>query len=159
MNEFVRGFVPPQQRIATRENLLNRWIAGAEDVRKLIPATTEAEAKAFIERTVKDVSNDEIYMNDTYQVNVRRSSAITHLSIKRRDKQPIHDWRDLQEIKNRLVGPEFEAIEIYPAESRRVDTANQYHLWVLPAGAAVPFGFQSRCVSDDIGIGEQQRKL
>jgi hypothetical protein len=37
----------------------------------------------------------------------------------------VHDWRDLQRIKNQLVGPECEAVELYPAESRKVDTANQ----------------------------------
>jgi len=29
-----------------------------------------------------------------------------------------------------IVGEEHEAFEVYPAESRLVDTANQYHLWV-----------------------------
>ena len=54
-----------------------------------------------------------------------------HLSIKYFDKRPIHDWRILQRIKNELVGEECEAIELYPAESRVVDTANQYHLFVF----------------------------
>ena len=75
----------------------------------------------------------ETWLNSRYQVEVDRLSAppMVHLSIKRRDQQPVHDWRDLQRIKNELVGPEFEGIELYPAESRVVDTANQYHLWVV----------------------------
>ena len=56
---------------------------------------------------------------------------IVHLDIKRRDKRHIHDWRDLQRIKNELVGPENEGVEIYPAESRVVDEAHQYNLWVF----------------------------
>lgn len=70
-----------------------------------------------------------------------------HLSIKDHDRSTRHDWRDFQRIKNELVGPEFEAIEIYPAESRLVDTANQYHLYVF-ATWRPPQGFGSRLVAD-----------
>ena len=69
-----------------------------------------------------------------------------YLSIKRLDKKSIHDWRDLQEIKNQLTSPEQEAVEIYPAESRKVDTANQYHLFVYPKGYSVGFGYLERLV-------------
>jgi hypothetical protein len=87
--------------------------------------------------------NSELYLNSRYQVEVRRSNMpdgeggilqMVHLSIKRRDQQVIHDWRDLQRIKNELVGPETEGVELYPAESRCIDTANQYHLWVVNSG-------------------------
>jgi hypothetical protein len=65
-----------------------------------------------------------------------------HLSIKRIDREPIHDWRDMQEIKNMLVGPDHEALELYPAESRAVDTSNQYHLWVAASpDLRFPFGW------------------
>lgn len=53
------------------------------------------------------------------------------LQIKRNDRLPIHDWRDLQEIKNMIIGPEYEAVELYPAEERVVDEANQFHLFVM----------------------------
>ena len=70
--------------------------------------------------------------------------GIIHLSIKRHDREPVSDWRDMQEIKNQIVGKEHEAVEIYPADSRLVDTANQYHLWVLDTprdeGGEFPFG-------------------
>ena len=48
-------------------------------------------------------------------------------------------WQDLQKIKNELVGDEFEAVEIYPKESRLKDGENSYHLWV-PIGWPLPFG-------------------
>jgi hypothetical protein len=70
-----------------------------------------------------------------------------HLSIKDHDRSARHDWRDLQRIKNELVGPEYEAIEIYPAESRLVDTCNQYHLYVFKTWRP-PMGFSSRLVAD-----------
>jgi hypothetical protein len=96
-----------------------------------------------------------IFINARYQVVIDQVEAlngawdepIDHLSIKRWDKAPLSDWREKQRIKNELIGPEREACEIFPAESRLVDTANQYHLWVLPKGTAFPFGFTTRAVA------------
>ena len=102
---------------------------------------TREQAKAQYNRLKKD----EIWVNDKYQVNIDRDSwrhqQVTHLSIKRLDKQPIHDWRHLQQIKNELMGPEREALELYPAESRVVDGANQFHLWVIDEGGRIPVGW------------------
>lgn len=88
--------------------------------------------------TLRHMLRDEIWMNDEYQVNVDKNPEhgfgdveVWHLSIKRRDRSPIHDWRDLQAIKNAICGHWVEAIELYPAETRVVDTANQYHLFAL----------------------------
>jgi hypothetical protein len=104
---------------------------------------TRKESKELI----NEIFKDHIYINDQYQVNVREvdltdtTPPLTHLSIKRLDKEPIHDWRDLQQIKNLICGNEREAIELYPAESRVVDTVNQFHLWVFPEGMKIPCGF------------------
>jgi hypothetical protein len=111
-------------------------------------------------------ASDVVYRNNIYQVNVRYficeewgGAEMTHLSIKRNDKKPIHDWRDLQRIKNEICSPEQEAVEIYPNEARLVDTANQYHLWVLPKGTCIPFGYWGRIVTEaDTGDGARQRK-
>lgn len=78
----------------------------------------------------------------------RASRTVLELSIKRREKTPIRSWRDLQRIKNELCGEEREACEIFPAESRLVDTSNQYNLWVLPTGHKFPFGYQERLVME-----------
>lgn len=81
------------------------------------------------------------------------------LSIKRNDKREIHDWRDLQRIKNELVGEEAEAVELYPAESRLVDASNQYHLFAFE-GFRFPFGFHDRVVSTpevSRSVGAEQR--
>ena len=71
-----------------------------------------------------------------------------HLLIGRRDKAPVgkERFRDFQRIKNELVGPECEAVELYPAESRLVDTANQYHLWCFAEEERFPFGYTDRLV-------------
>ena len=95
----------------------------------------------------------ECYKNSRYTVLWRSVESevgdLVHLSIKRNDKLPIHDWRDLQRIKNEVLGPEHEAMELYPAESRIVDTANQYHLWCF-LGQRAPFGYDAqRCVMED----------
>lgn len=101
------------------------------------------------------VGDDEVYLNSRYQVNVRfmgdrnGMGGPVHLSIKKRMKEPHVDWRDMQRIKNELCGPEREAVEVYPAESRLVDTSNQYHLWVMPEGERIPFGFGDRLVMDN----------
>lgn len=58
----------------------------------------------------------------------------------------VRSWRHLQTIKNTIVGPEREAVEIFPAESRLVDTTDQYHLWCLPEGRKVPYGYAERDV-------------
>lgn len=92
--------------------------------------------------------------NNRYQVGVYKGGAPDgpvgewiHLSIKDHDRSARHDWRDLQRIKNELVGPECEGVEIYPAESRLVDSANQYHLFVF-LEAKIPLGFAERFVAD-----------
>jgi hypothetical protein len=110
-----------------------------------------------------------VYRNSKYQVVKRVIKAnnkgcdLIHLSIKRLDKEPIHDWRDLQEIKNEIVGRYNEGMELYPAESRRVDTANQYHLWVFADPKyRIPIGFDTRLVTgvkEAESIGAKQRKF
>lgn len=84
-----------------------------------------------------DLGAEEQWANDTYVVHKRVHKAndgsdlppMIHLSIRRQDREPCRDWRDFQRIKNQLAGPEWEGVEIYPAESRIVDMANQYHLF------------------------------
>lgn len=109
--------------------------------------------------------DDSVWVNSIYQVNVKRYPApegwpcdIIHLSIKERNKNAVHDWRDMQRIKNELVGPEHEAVEIYPAESRLVDTSNQYHLWVMATpDFKYPFGFANRSVMEGNAMNTKQR--
>jgi hypothetical protein len=102
-----------------------------------------------------------VWANNFYIVVVREcpdatpDGPLVWLSIKSRDNAVLHDWRDLQRIKNELVGPEVEAVELYPAESRLVDNADNFHLWCFP-GYRFPFGFQERMVSEQTA-GVSQR--
>lgn len=101
-----------------------------------------------------------IWKNSRYTVVVYEleNPKATHLSIKRNDRLPVHDWRDLQRIKNEICGKDREGLEIYPSESRLTDTANQYHLFVLPQGMVIPFGFfEGRIVAERESAGAKQR--
>jgi hypothetical protein len=103
----------------------------------------------------------ELWMNDRYVVYVQRDddAHVRVLSIRRQDRKAVHDWRHLQQIKNELAGTDAEAVELYPAEARLIDTANQYWLWCLPPGEHFPLGFaEDRTVTDDDGgTGARQR--
>ena len=96
-----------------------------------------------------------VLRNNIYTVHVEGCDVpapmgpVAWLSIKRNDRQTIHDWRELQRIKNEIMGEECEAVEIYPAESRVHDTANQYHLWCFAPGYQLPFGYAGRFVADE----------
>jgi hypothetical protein len=120
---------------------------------------TEAEVHATFAETTKS----RLFINSRYQVMLRDDEGHIHLSIKRIDQQTIHDWRDLQRIKDELVGAECEAVELYPAASRVVDTANQYHLWaVRDVNFRFPLGFNQGRITDDAdaeAVGAAQRAV
>lgn len=113
---------------------------------------------------MEKLGSKEIWLNDLYQADVRRHLSIptwpcpmTHISIKRRDKAPSHNWRHFQYIKNQLCGPETQGIELYPPEQFLVDSSNQYHLWVSEdPQCIVPFGFFARLVTEDELAGTKQ---
>lgn len=164
MTPFIKAVVPPEEIEVHLASLLQEWKDGDEDIRRSFKATSIAEAEKEIREWMEGEAAHDVYLNDTYQVQVRRNngdeSGVQHvwLSIKRIDRESIHDWRDLQEIKNQLVGPECEFVELYPAESRKTDTANQYHLWGTDSTTLrLPFGFNQRMVTDKpIGKSKQR---
>jgi hypothetical protein len=98
----------------------------------------------------------ELWASDLYVVLVDRDidGNVERLSIRRQDRRPVRDWRDMQRIKNQIAGPEVEAVELFPPQSRLVDSANQYWLWCLPPGATLGFGFEDRLVSGSADAAE-----
>ena len=100
------------------------------------------------------------WVNHLYQVEAMPGAGGSMLlSIKPRDGSARHDWREFQRIKNELCGLEREAVELYPAESRLVDSANQFWLFVLPPGDRVAFGFALRELSESMPFeGSTQRR-
>jgi hypothetical protein len=161
MTPFTKATVPDSEKEAAVAALLAKWRDKDSPIAKLLDTDDESIAVQRITSVVEGEQNNEIYLNDTYQVSLRRLGEIIHLSIKRIDREPVHDWRELQQIKTELVGPECEAVELYPAESRVIDTANQYHLWAVPDSSfRFPFGFESkRVVTDESIAGSKQRPL
>lgn len=124
---------------------------------------------------------DEIWGNDLYTATVSYVDGymgfvptddsprtpwqgVLQISYHRHNRKPVRDWRHGQRIKNDIAGPEREAVELYPAESRLLDGANEYHLWVAPEGAVFPFGVWKRSVADleeegYTGTGARQRPI
>lgn len=85
--------------------------------------------------------------------------GMNHLAIHRCDGSVDHDWRELQRIKTAIAGADRWAAELYPPEDQLIDIANQYHLWVLPAGKRFPFGFlEGRRVVDNAAVAVELRE-
>ncbi len=104
------------------------WMAKARDI-------PYEEAAKQLQAETQEFS---AYRNNIYLVMVRKvdnpfspTGSIIHLSIRRNDRRVVRDWRHLQRIKTELIGPECEAVELFPAESRLMDDCDQYHLWAL----------------------------
>lgn len=120
-----------------------------------------------VDKVLRDLKKQEQFANEKYIVAVSRNIdngfglEMIELSVKRRDKEPIFDWREMQQMKNEIVGPECEGIQLFPAESRLVDTANQYWMYCFAdPKVRVPVGFNNRSVSEDCGnTGSKQRKF
>jgi hypothetical protein len=80
-----------------------------------------------------------------------------HLSIRRNDRKAECDWRIFQRIKNDIAGDEREAVQLFPAMRRVLDTANQYHLWVAPKQFVIGIGQMNGEVSEII-VGKQVQR-
>lgn len=126
-----------------------------------------AKAIMSVDQLIGDeLAMNRVFLNNRYQVYMREvgspfgeeNGPMVWLSIKRLDRQPIHDWRDLQRIKNEIVGVECEGVELYPAESRKVDQSNQFHMFVFKVpGKRFPFGFSFREVGQSTMGASKQR--
>jgi len=128
-------------------------------------ATGQYESR---EKILADLDHEErtttLWRNDIYQVQRREmQGGMVHINIRRRDGGPIlRDWRHFQQIKNEMLGDECEAVELYPAESRKVDSSNKYHLWGYADPTwRFPIGMETRQVdyTDGTTPGTRQRPL
>jgi hypothetical protein len=141
-------------------------------MKPLVRSEIKPSNNPFIEKYKKENPTEEMWINDLYLVNVIRDipcewirdddgkpTLMTHLSIKNKDRSAKVDWRNFQYIKNQLVGEENEGCELFPAESRLVDGANQYHIFCFQnPEMRFPFGFNDgRIVSEKRFLEETQR--
>lgn len=145
MQSFKRASVPDEQIKEIEAELSKHY-----------PAEYVAEAMELTKA-------EEVFINDVYQVSRSRFVAMgdtpmVHLSIRRLDREAVRDWRDVQQIKNELVGAECEGVELFPAESRLVDIANQFHYWFFEdPKIRFPFGFDVRLVSGEVFVPDLPR--
>lgn len=96
-----------------------------------------------------ELSEHETMWQNRFYVVIRKylqgtHEGAIHLSIRHVDRKAIRDWRHFQRIKNELAGESREGLEIFPPEEFLVDTANQYHLFVMPVGQTTPFTWKSQ---------------
>ena len=142
--------VPTEVGLLEFEAVQSEW----QPLRK-VPLDPKARAYYVTAMGAEHADSLDIWLNDTYEVIAKPLSPSTadpslagwHLSIKRLDRAPIRNWRHFQQIKNEVCGPECEAVELFPRESRLADNANQYHLFVMPEGVDIPLGFPTGMVT------------
>ncbi len=82
------------------------------------------------------------WCNNRFAVQKFYRDGFTWLSIRKHvegAKEP--SWSELQRIKNELVGPERQAVQVYPRHSDLVDQADMYHLWLYDEDDDCPFNF------------------
>ena len=107
------------------------------------------------------IKNETLWFNSHYVVHRHlmegTEDGAIHLSIRDNKRRAVRDWRHFQRIKNELAGYEREAIEIFPPESQLVDTANQYHLFVLPKGISTPFTWKEGRHVDSTGHSDETK--
>jgi hypothetical protein len=127
--------------------------------------------KKDADEAYRTVGNQETYSNDLYLVQINRNAnhgfgekslpeGMFEITIRRQDREDGLDWRHVQLIKNQIVDPECEMVELYPAESRLRDSANQYWFYGFNnPKVRFPFGMFGRVVNDTGGINSKQRKF
>jgi hypothetical protein len=96
------------------------------------PTIQDAEAQ------FASLASEEWWANDRFQASVEYEGDWAHISLKRHDRDTYIDWQEKQWAKNDILGKEWEAVELFPAESRERNTANTYHLW---GNKTIPLGF------------------
>lgn len=103
------------------------------------------------------------FVNDDLEIRVKRFDSgwplgggrYAEIGICWSDGGFNHDWRTFQWIKNCVVGKEWDAVELYPAESRLIDPSNYYILWACPS---INLGMRlgRRIIGADFAIAPQR---
>ena len=155
--------VKKEKRTPTREEVKAEY----KSAKKIaIENNQKVITMGLIKKLLTEILNEEVWANNLYECNVRKipdaklKNDIIHLSIKNYDRNTDIPWQHKQWIKNEVLGREYEGLELFPAESRMINTANQYHIWCLPKGIVVPIGwFEGRVVSNQQPLGRGKQTL
>lgn len=153
-------------KLQPAETVIN---ASRSEFRKSIIAAGGTRKEA--DKMYRDAKHQETYVNSLYVVQINRDcnhgwggtvpGGMFELTLRRQDRGPLMDWRDIQQIKNQLVGDECEMVQLFPAEERLRDSANQYWFYGFNnKEVRFPFGMFGRVVNDGNDFGNsKQRKL
>ena len=138
MSGFIKLAELTKRRIAADIALARALSRNMQKSKKWVPLTLEIPRDA--------VTGSEVWQNPWYDVRVSRfadgwpigGGPWARIGISCDDGEPRHDWRVFQKIKNQIVGDEWWAIEIYPAESQLIDPSNYYLLFAAPVFPEMP---------------------
>lgn len=83
---------------------------------------------------------------------------VVRLGIQNQDQSARRDWRDFMAIKRDVLGPDWEAIELYPHDGRIIDPSNYFILYAIRA--EFPFGIAgpSKVLTPENAIAPQRRR-
>ncbi len=137
------------------------------DFRKQIIAAGGTKKEA--DKMYREAAHQETHVNEEYVVQIDRDcnhgfgesvpGGMFELSVRRQNREPIMDWRHLQQIKNQLIGEENEMVQLFPAESRLRDSANQYWFYGFnDPKVRFPFGMFGRVVNDGGDFGKAKQR-
>lgn len=168
VQERLRSY-DEKDHIQERQKLVDRWREAHPEAVAQPPSRFHPLIRLTEYHKSISTEADEIWFNDESLVTLRRypddkvfgsRGGIIHLGISRLDGTAQHDWREFQAIKNQLAGPETEAFELYPAESRLLDPSNYFSLWCFPGIKHIKVGYHGeRDVCDADNALAPQRGL
>ena len=157
------------QHPATHPATLSAQVApGTTTPHATVMIADQPEWTPFVQFRLRENDGAAMYENSRYLCAVyppNRNAVpdgfppVVHISFKHILNVAITDFRDMQTIKNALVGEEAMAVQIFPPENCLVDGANQYHLWCFVPNEwpnvteesewpVLPIGFGTRLVTD-----------
>ena len=83
---------------------------------------------------------DEVWGSSQYTVTVHylddNRDGFVEVGIHNYHRTTHVPWRHIQQIKNEVFGPDREAVQLFPAEDRLLDSANEYWIYVYPTSEA-----------------------
>ena len=137
MNQKMTNQIALARKVSARIKPCRRWTKMRldDDMRQVPHPRADGKGVELVD----------VYSNELYTATLRRytegwmigGGEWAQIGIFCQDGEPRHDWRDMQRIKNDLVGEEWEAVELFPAESRLMDPSNYYLLYCAPK---IPLG-------------------
>ncbi len=104
------------------------------------PAFEYTRSLETAERYLEWTYRDGIWVCGDYTVHIKQVNledrGLILLSIRHMQDQMIRDWNTFLAIKNRFIGENKHAVEIYPPLAELRDTSNTYHMleWPYPIG-------------------------